>query len=96
MLTRAPLSGAILVSPGPKLHSVKTWGDAGGGVGEELPRIEQFAESVKASFTVDLSYLNYYNFYQKYLFNCYFFPDLKNKRYINVIGVPYTNRFFLN
>ena len=56
MLTRAPLSGAILVSPGPKLHSVKTWGDAGGGVGwhgEELLRIEQFAEVWKP----DLSYL---------------------------------------
>ena len=37
----APSSGAILVSPGPKLHSVETWVAAGGEErweGEELPR----------------------------------------------------------
>ena len=57
-LKRAPLSGAILVSPGPKLHSVKTWGAAGGeGWGGEVgscKKSEQYYKDVKAFFTVDL------------------------------------------
>ena len=52
------LSGAILVSPGPKLHSVKTWGAAGGeGWGEEVgscKKSEQYYRGVKAFLTVDL------------------------------------------
>ena len=62
----ATLSGAILVSPSPKLHSVKTWGDARGsarggeGWGEKAG--EKF-RGVKSSFTVDLPDLNYYYVY---------------------------------
>ena len=63
--TKAPSSGAILLSPSPKLHSVETWGATGGGVRGEVRRwgvakkSEQYYRGVKASFTIDLPDLKF-------------------------------------
>ena len=83
---------------GPKLHSVKTWGDARGGVrweGEELPRIEHFAlQRCEILLYSRFTRFKLLLFLSKIPLQLLFFSRFKKQKIKNVTSVPFTNRFF--